>query len=127
MNRAFLCCLPLLAVAAPANAGELLGGIYKHDVRLPTDLSGIESGVDFQVGYRGGRIGGTPLQPYILGAVNSAGDTNYAAVGLSAKFGHSIYIRPGLGLAVSPDQVPDPAADIPSAIASATRMSVSLV
>jgi hypothetical protein len=100
VNRAFLCCLPLIALAAPANAGELFGGIYKHDVKLPTDLSGIESGVDFQVGYRGGRIAGTPLQPYLLGAVNSAGDTNYAAVGLSAKFGHSIYIRPGLGLAV---------------------------
>jgi lipid A 3-O-deacylase len=100
-HAAYFCCALLaVAAAAPAQAGELFGGIYKHDVKLPTDKSGIESGADFQVGYRGGRIGGTPLQPYIFGAVNSAGDTSYAAVGLSAKFGHSIYIRPGLGLAV---------------------------
>ena len=32
--------------------------------------------------------------------MNTAGDTNYAAVGLSAKFGKSIYVRPGLGLAI---------------------------
>ena len=31
---------------------------------------------------------------------NSAGNTSYAAVGLSAKFGSRIYIRPGLGLAI---------------------------
>lgn len=97
---AFACPLLFLLGSVPAHAGELFGGVYKHDVKLPTDLSGIEKGVDFQLGYRGGRIAGTPLQPYLFGALNSAGDTSYAAVGLSAKFGHSIYIRPGLGLAV---------------------------
>jgi lipid A 3-O-deacylase len=86
--------------ASPAQAGELFGGLYVHDVKLPLDKSGIESGVDVQVGYRGGSIMGTPLQPYVFGAVNSAGNTSYAAVGLSAKFGHRIFIRPGLGLAV---------------------------
>ena len=88
------------ALAAPAHAGDLFGGVYVHDVKLPTDKSGLESGVDFQVGYRGGHIMGTPLQPYVFGALNSAGNTSYAAVGLSAKFGHRIYIRPGLGIAV---------------------------
>jgi hypothetical protein len=90
----------LIATATPAFAGELFGGIYSHDVKLPTDLSGIEKGADFMVGYRGGRIAGTPLQPYVFGALNSAGDTSYAAVGLSAKFGRRIYIRPGVGLAL---------------------------
>jgi len=88
------------ALAAPAHAGDLFGGVYVHDVKLPTDKSGLESGVDFQVGYRGGHIMGTPLQPYVFGALNSAGNTSYAAVGLSAKFGRRIYIRPGLGIAV---------------------------
>ena len=32
--------------------------------------------------------------------MNTAGETNYAAVGLSAKFGRSIYVRPGLGIAI---------------------------
>ena len=99
-------CVALLAPAlfllasAPAEAGELFGGVYVHDVKLPTDKSGLENGLDIQVGYRGGRIGPTPLQPYIFGALNTAGNTSYAAVGLSARFGSKIYVRPGLGLAI---------------------------
>ena len=86
--------------ASPALAGELFGGLYVHDVKTPLDKSGIESGIDVQLGYRGGKIGHTPLQPYIFGALNSAGNTNYAAVGVAAKFGDRIYIRPGIGLAI---------------------------
>jgi lipid A 3-O-deacylase len=97
---ALLSAIPLILASAPAQAGDLFGGVFVHDVRLPTDKSGIEGGLDLQVGYRGGRIALTPLQPYIFGALNSAGQTSYAAVGLSAKFGHSIYIRPGLGVAI---------------------------
>src|SRR6059058_3266447 len=103
MKRAALLCsfvLVAAGVAGPAHAGELFGGLYVHDVKLPTDKSGIEGGADLMLGYRGGSIAGTPLQPYIFGAVNTAGETNYAAVGLSAKFGKAIYIRPGIGLAV---------------------------
>jgi hypothetical protein len=87
-------------VAAPAQAGELFGGIFVHDVKLPTDKAGIEGGMDLQLGYRGGRIARTPIQPYAFGALNTAGNTSYAAVGLSAKFGKGIYVRPGLGLAI---------------------------
>ena len=97
---AFLCPALLVLASVPAQAGEVFGGVYAHDVKLPTDKSGIESGADLMLGYRGGRIGRTPLQPYIFGALNSAGDTSYAAVGLSAKFGRSIYFRPGLGIAI---------------------------
>ena len=90
----------LILAIAPADAGEIFGGVYVHDVKLPTDKSGIESGADLQLGYRGGNIGHTPLQPYIFGALNTAGNTSYAAVGLSARFGHTIYVRPGLGIAI---------------------------
>ena len=89
-----------LAVAAPAQAGEIFGGVYIHDVDTPLSRSGIENGADIQLGYRGGRIGHTPLQPYVFGALNTAGDTSYAAVGLSAKFGKQVYVRPGLGIAI---------------------------
>src|SRR5947208_10985677 len=89
-----------IGLTAPAHAGELFGGLYAHDVKLPTDKSGVESGADVMLGYRGGDIGPTPLQPYIFGALNTAGDTSYAAVGLSAKFGKRIYIRPGIGIAI---------------------------
>lgn len=96
------CLLPalLFATGAPAHAGEIFGGVYVHDVKLPTDKSGIEDGADLELGYRGGSIGRTPLQPYLFGALNTAGDTSYAAVGLSAKFGRSVYVRPGLGIAI---------------------------
>ena len=90
----------LLLASAPAHAGELFGGVYVHDVKLPTDKSGLEDGIDLQVGYRGGRIGPTPIQPYVFGALNTSGQTSYAAAGISAKFGRSIYVRPGLGIAI---------------------------
>ncbi len=87
-------------IAAPAHAGELFGGVYVHDVDTPLTKSGIEGGADIQLGYRWDKIGKTPLQPYLFGAVNTAGETHYAAVGLSAKFGDRIFVRPGIGIAV---------------------------
>jgi lipid A 3-O-deacylase len=100
MKRSFLFLIAAVTTPACAHAGELFGGLYVHDVKTPLDMSGIEGGADVQLGYRGGRIAGTPLQPYVFGALNTAGQTNYAAVGLSAKFGDRIFIRPGIGLAV---------------------------
>ncbi len=52
------------------------------------------------IGIRGGRIAGTPIQPYGFVSLNTQGQTHFAAVGISAKFGNKLYIRPGLGLAV---------------------------
>lgn len=101
MKRIAIVCLAATALSSvPARAAEVFGGVYVHDVKLPTDLSGHESGFDVQVGYRGGRIGRTPLQPYMFGALNTAGETSYAAAGLSAKFGKQVYFRPGIGLAI---------------------------
>jgi hypothetical protein len=85
---------------AAAHAGEIFGGAYVHDVETPLTASGIEKGIDLQLGYRGGRIGSTPLQPYAFAAINTAGETHYGAVGLSARFGGQVYVRPGLGLAI---------------------------
>ncbi len=86
----------------PAYSGEIFGGLYVHGVDTPLTLGGSpEGGVDVQIGFRGRPfIKGTRLEPYIFGALNSRGDTSYAAAGLSWKFGDRIYIRPGLGLAV---------------------------
>src|SRR6476646_5586367 len=78
-----------LVFAQPARAGEVFGGVYVHDVKLPTDLSGIESGADLVLGYRVSRIGHlwrAELQPYGFIAVNTAGDTDYGAIGIAAKF-----------------------------------------
>src|SRR5689334_15164516 len=95
-----LFCAALVIAASPATASEVFGGVYVHDVKTPLDLSGVEPGADLMAGWRGDKIAHTPLQPYVFGAVNTAGATNYVAVGLSAKFGRKIYIRPGLGLAI---------------------------
>ena len=99
---AAIACLTTALAAAPASAGEIFGGLYVHGVDTPLTLGGSpERGIDAQLGYRGGPvIPGTQLEPYIFGALNSKGDTSYAAAGLSWKFGDRFYVRPGLGLAV---------------------------
>lgn len=101
-TRFALCCaIAAAAFSAPAHAGEIFGGLYVHGVDTPLTLGGDpENGLDVQLGWRGGRLGGTPLQPYVFGAFNTAGETSYAAAGLSAKFGDSVYVRPGLGIAI---------------------------
>ena len=102
MKRSFLLSAAAVLAAMPTatSAGELFGGLYVHDVKLPTNISGIEGGIDVHLGWRGGRIGKTPLQPYAFGALNTSGETSYAAAGVSARFGDRIFIRPGLGIAV---------------------------
>ena len=102
MKRSFLLSAAAVLAAMPTatSAGELFGGLYVHDVKLPTNISGIEGGIDVQLGWRGGRIGKTPLQPYAFGALNTSGETSYAAAGVSVRFGDRIFIRPGLGIAV---------------------------
>jgi lipid A 3-O-deacylase len=94
-----------LAVPGSAQAAELFAGTYVHDVKLPLDESGIESGFDLSIGIRGGSIGHlwrASLQPYVFGALNSAGNTDYAAAGIAARLplGSVWYFRPGLGIAV---------------------------
>ena len=90
-----------IANADPAHAGEVFGGLYVHGVDTPLSLGGSpEGGLDLQLGYRGAGITGLKLEPYIFGALNTKGDTSYAAIGLSRKFGDRIFIRPGIGLAI---------------------------
>ena len=103
MKSIALAAAALLATAfaaAPAQADEIVGGLYVHDVDTVLTIAGVEKGADVQIGWRGERIGKTPLQPYVFGALNTAGKTSYAAAGISAKFGRQVYIRPGVGIAV---------------------------
>ena len=101
MLRPLFAGLAAVTLSVPAAAGEVFGGLFVHDVETPLTASGEEGGVDLQLGYRF-----DPLmsekgpQPYLFASVNSSGETNYAALGLSMKFGDKIFIRPGLGLAV---------------------------
>jgi lipid A 3-O-deacylase len=90
-----------LTAATPAHADEIFGGVFVHAAETPLSLQGDrESGADLQLGYRGGRIGRTPLQPYVFGSLHTKGDTSFVAAGLSARFGRRLYVRPGIGLAI---------------------------
>jgi hypothetical protein len=87
-----------------ARAGEVFGGVFVHDVKTGITASGIEDGIDLQIGYRGERFGNSSNKwvpaPYAFVSVNSVGDTNFAAAGVSWKFGRQLYFRPGIGIAV---------------------------
>jgi hypothetical protein len=93
-----------LFAGTTARADEIFGGVLAHDVKTGITASGIEDGTDFQLGYRGERFGNSTRQwvpaPYIFASLNSAGDTNFAAAGVSWKFGRQVYVRPGIGLAI---------------------------
>lgn len=103
MKRVAILSSALVAAAAlpsAARAAEVFGGLYVHDVDTPLSIAGVEGGADVQLGWRGGRIGSTPLQPYVYGSLHTKGDTHFAAAGISARFGGQFYIRPGVGIAV---------------------------
>ncbi|MEP2990132.1 MAG: acyloxyacyl hydrolase [Parasphingorhabdus sp.] len=107
MIRKNTLCLSLAAAliaASPAQADELFAGIGSQDIVTPLAQDTGADGVDFQLGYRGEPIEALSFiakpSPYILASVNTAGDTSFAAVGLSWKFGDKIYVRPGIGIAI---------------------------
>jgi lipid A 3-O-deacylase len=90
--------------AAPAAAGEIFAGVYAHNVETPLTARGAENGADLQLGWRGGRIEalralGAP-SPHVYALVNTAGDTNFASVGISWRWGRRLYLRPGIGIAI---------------------------
>ena len=101
----FVPAFAVLALAAsPASAGEVFGGIFAHDVEIGLTKGGFEDGADIQLGWRGERIAalgflGAP-SPYVFGSLSTAGDTNFAAAGLSWKIGNRFYVRPGIGVAI---------------------------
>ena len=96
--------LPFLLSAAPAAAQEVFGGVYVHDVETGLTRSGIEEGIDVELGWRGDRLRflkavGSP-SPHAYLSLNSGGNTHFASAGISWKIGRTVYLRPGIGLAV---------------------------
>jgi len=95
------CAVSACALATPAHAGEIYGGVYDHAVDTPFTLDTQEGGADVQLGYRLDPI--LPvvgIEPYLFGSVNSeAGGTDFVGVGVSRKFALGpLYLRPGVGL-----------------------------
>jgi lipid A 3-O-deacylase len=104
MKRLLPAALLLVLIASPASAQEVFGGVLAHDVKTGLTKSGFEGGVDFQLGWRGERLGflkdfGRP-SPHAFVSVNSDGGTHFAAAGISWKIGDRVFLRPGVGLAI---------------------------
>jgi hypothetical protein len=104
-----------------ASAAEVFAGLHAHGVKTPLSLnSDREGGVDLSAGIRGGRIAGTPLQPYAFASLNLEGGTNFLAAGLSARFGNQVYVRPGVGVAVHDGSASK--VDLPDRLALGSRV-----
>jgi hypothetical protein len=94
--------------ATAAVAGEAFVGAYAHDVQVIA-LGGYENGAQIAAGYRSDplrslRAVGSP-SAYGFAAANTAGGVNYAAAGLSWRFGDRLFLRPGVGLAIQDGEV----------------------
>jgi lipid A 3-O-deacylase len=98
---AYAAALGTYAAAAPAQADELFGGVYAHDLHIAA-VGGLEHGVDVELGWRGPNIRPLPgrPQPYLFVSANSAGGADFAGAGISWRIGDPFYVRPGIGLAV---------------------------
>lgn len=115
LPRRFLISIGAIACAAPvpALAQEIyLGGSF-HAVDLPTSLeSGESGGHDIQAGIRSAPVEalsalGSP-SVYLHAQVGVDRRTSLAAAGLSWKLGKGrLYARPGIGLAVHTDRMPE--------------------
>ncbi|ALL12431.1 acyloxyacyl hydrolase [Caulobacter henricii] len=117
----------VLGFSAPALAGEVFVGAYKHDVTFIGEAVGLgaagrEDGVDIHLGYRTGRIEsltwlGKP-QVHTFVSINSENTSNFVAAGFNWKLdlGQSggFYLRPGIGLAYTDGEAGLPAANAPN-------------
>jgi len=109
MHKIMTCaafCAASLALPASAHAQEVFGGVYAHGVDTPFTFDTGESGsVDIAAGIRFDGIEalsfiGSP-EPYILGSLNTSGDTSFAGVGVAWTIGNGpVYVRPGIGIVV---------------------------
>lgn len=113
-----------LAPFSTARAGEILVGVFAHDVTFIGDVIGVgsagrEGGEDLQIGLRSGRIDALSLigRPQVHGllSINSDGTSNFVAAGLSwpISLPGQFYVRPGLGLAYTDGEAGLPAVNAP--------------
>lgn len=98
--------LALAIAASPAAATEAFGGLFAHNIDLPTTIGSPEGGIDFQLGLRSDPLAlvlkTAEVRAYAFGSVNSEGGVDFAAAGAALRFplDGNIYIQPGLGLAI---------------------------
>ncbi len=114
-------CVGLVPIGA--QAGEVFGGVYKHDMSFVRDIFGAEAknyetGEDFEIGWRSEKMAswGKLKHPslYIMTQINDSGNTSQADFGLTWKnrlfHSQKFYIRPSFGVAIHDGRlsIPDP-------------------
>lgn len=116
-----------LAIAAPACAGEVFVGVYKHDVTFIGNAVGLgaagrEDGFDVHLGYRTNKLEnlrwlGKP-QVHTMVSINSKNTSNFVAAGFDwrIELGQpgGFYFRPGMGLAYTDGKAGLPPANAPN-------------
>lgn len=90
-------------------ADDIWIGVYRHDITL--SAAKYESGADLKAGWISAPIAlSLPLlgRPsiHIIASKSLAGGTDYLAVGIDRTFGSTLYVRPGIGLAVNDGKRP---------------------
>ena len=103
---------PLLAVllglaATPAAAGEVMLGVYQHDIDDTFSFGNTENGKQIVIGARTAALDELAFiwrpRAHIIAGFNTAGGTDYVAAGLSWRFnfgGDRFYFEPGVGAAI---------------------------
>jgi hypothetical protein len=116
-----------LAMTGPAVAGEVFVGLYAHDVDDGISYGQFENGAQIVAGARTTALDelaflGKP-RVHLLAGVNTDGGVNYVASGLAWRFhlAETIYIQPGVGLAIHDRRVGFPSPDEPG-ISAAERL-----
>ncbi len=114
----------MASAASQAHAAEVFAGVYGHDVTFIGDTLGVgaagrEGGADIMIGVRSDRIQSLGWlwkpQAHLFGSLNTDGDSNFVAAGLSwpIKLGGPFYFRPGIGMALTDGKVDLPPANAP--------------
>jgi hypothetical protein len=113
-----------LLAASGAQAGEVFGGVYAHDVTFLGDVFGVgaagrEGGADIMIGLRSDRLEALRFiwkpQAHVMGSVNTNGTSHFVAAGLSWPIGISgpFYFRPGIGMAYTTGKSGLPPTNVP--------------
>lgn len=112
------------ALGSRAQATEVFGGVYAHDVTFIGDTIGVgaagrESGADIVLGVRSERIQSLGWlfkpQAHLFGSVNTNGTSDFVAAGFSwpIKLGGPFYFRPGIGMGLTSGKTHLPPANAP--------------
>jgi len=102
MRAMRLMALAILAAASPARADMVWAGLYQHDVTL--SQTKFEMGQDIKAGWIGDPLSGLRLigrpAPHLIASKSLNGGTDYLAAGLNWTIGSTLYVRPGIGVAL---------------------------